>query len=371
MNLLRVGLIVNPVAGLGGAVSLKGSDGVADEALARGAIPQSKARATETMSVMRPLAEALTVITGAGPLGEDAAKAAGWAAEVIYHAPLRSTADDTVQLARRLSTLRVDLLLFAGGDGTARDVADGVDDWLPVLGIPAGVKMHSGVFATTPKASGLMALDFLRSNARRTAQQEVMDLDEDAVRDGHINPMLYGYLSVPEDPRLLQGKKVPAPAGDSVASEAIAASVIEEMEPDVVYLIGPGSTTWSVKRVLGEHASLLGVDAYLNRKLLVCDATAAQLEEIVAGRRARALVTCIGGQGHIFGRGNQQFTGALVRRLGRANVRVLATPSKLQSLSGRPFIADLHDSEAEKEMSGYVEVVSGYRSRAYYRCEAT
>ena len=371
MNALRVGLVVNPIAGLGGAVCLKGSDGVADEALARGAIPQSKARATEALSLLRPLADALTVITGAGPLGEDAAKAAGWPVEVIYNAPLRTTAQDTVQLVRRLSTLRVDLLLFAGGDGTARDVADGVDDWLPVLGIPAGVKMHSGVFATTPKAAGLLALTFLRSTVRRLAKQEVMDLDEDAVRDGHINPMLYGYLSVPEDPRLLQGSKVAAAAGDAVAAEAIAASVIDEMEPDVVYLIGPGSTTWAVKRVLGDHASLLGVDAYLNRQLLIRDATAAQLEAITTGQPARALLTCIGGQGHIFGRGNQQFSGALVRRLGRANVRVLATPSKLQSLSGRPFIADLHDPEAASEMSGYVEVVSGYRSRAYYRCEAT
>lgn len=370
MNTARIGLIVNPFAGLGGAVALKGSDGVVEEALARGAEPQAAARATEALTLMRPLASALEVITGAGALGEEAANAAGWTADVIYHAPARSTAEDTVHLAQRLNTLRVDLLLFAGGDGTARDVADGVDESLPVLGIPAGVKMHSGVFATTPKASGLLALAFLRSNARRVVRQEVMDLDEDAVREGQVNPMLYGYLSVPEDPRLLQGRKVRAAAGDAVVSEAIANSVIEEMEPGVVYLIGPGSTTSAVKRALGDRPSLLGVDAYLDRKLLLRDATAAQLEEIVTGRRARALVTCIGGQGHIFGRGNQQFSGAVVRKLGRAGVRVLATPAKLQSLAGRPFIVDFRDPVAASEMAGYVEVVSGYKSRAYYRCEA-
>ena len=370
MSRLRVGLIVNPCAGLGGAVALKGSDGVVDEALARGATPQAATRAAHALWAMRPLAAELALITGAGTLGDDAARAAGLAADVIYEGPARSTAKDTVQLARRLNTLRVDLLLFAGGDGTARDIADGVEETLPVLGIPAGVKMHSGVFATTPQAAGLLALAFLQSTARRVAPQEVMDLDEQAVRAGHVNPMLYGYLSVPEDPRLLQGRKVPAVAGDAVVAEAIAASVIEEMEPGVVYLIGPGSTTSAVKRALGGHASLLGVDAYLDRRLLASDATAAQLEDLVAHRPARALVTCIGGQGHIFGRGNQQFSGAVIRSLGRAGIRVLATPAKLQSLRGRPFIADLQDPEAASAVAGYVEVVSGYRSRAYYRCEA-
>ncbi len=371
MNTLRVGLIVNPFAGLGGPVALKGSDGMVDEALARGAIPESSARAAEALSAMRPLADSLTWITGAGPLGQDAVTSVGWAAEVIYRAPQRSTAADTVHLARRLNTLRVDLLLFAGGDGTARDVTDAVDESLAVLGIPAGVKMHSGVFATTPKAAGLLALSFLKSTARRVAPQEVMDLDEDAVRDGHVNPTLYGYLSVPEDPRLLQGRKVPAGVGDAVLSEAIAASVIEEMEPGIVYMIGPGSTTLAVKRALGGQGSLLGVDAYLDRQLLLRDATSSQLEEIVARRKARALVTCIGGQGHIFGRGNQQFSSAVVQRVGRAGVRVLATPAKLQSLAGRAFIADLRDQDAKDEMSGYVEVVSGYRSKTYYRCVAT
>ncbi len=371
MNKVRIGLIVNPFAGLGGTVALKGSDGVVDQALALGAKPESAGRAAEALALMRPIADDLVVITGADALGEEAANAAGWACDVIYRAPAASTAQDSVNLARRLNTLRVDLLLFAGGDGTARDVADAVDDERPVLGIPAGVKMHSGVFATTPQAAGLLALAFLRSKARRVVRQEVMDLDEDAARQGHVNPMLYGYLSAPDDPRLMQGRKVPAGPGDAVDSEAIAASVIDDMEPGVVYLIGPGSTTLAVKRSLGDPASLLGVDAYLDRKLLLRDATAAQLEEIVACRPARALVTSIGGQGHIFGRGNQQFTGTVVRRLGRSRIRVLATPAKLQSLQGRPFIVDLRDREAAIEMSGYVEVVSGYRSKTYYRCEAT
>src|SRR5690606_6705437 len=129
--------------------------------------------------------------------------------------------------------------------------------------------------------------------------------------------------------------------------------------------------TSAVKRSLGDGSSLLGVDAYLDRKLLLRDATAAQLEELIARRPARALVTSIGGQGHIFGRGNQPFSSTVVRRLGRAGVRVLATPAKLQSLHGRPFIVDLPDQQVANEVSGYVEVVCGYGSRAYYRCEAT
>jgi len=369
--MFHLGLIINPLAGLGGSVGLKGSDGVAAQALALGAEPRAALRTRQALECLLPLAGRIEFISVPGPMGGDLLAEMGFAHRVLGELPAAgSTAADTHAAVQQLQEAGCALLLFAGGDGTARDICAVVREDQPVLGIPAGVKMHSGVFATTPQAAGLLALAFLRSTSRRVAPQEVMDLDEQALRAGHVNPMLYGYLSVPEDPRLLQGRKMQAAPGDAVAAEAIAASVIEEMEPGVVYLIGPGSTTSAVKRALGGHASLLGVDAYLDRRLLASDATAAQLEDIVAHRPARALVTCIGGQGHIFGRGNQQFSGAVIRSLGRAGIRVLATPAKLQSLRGRPFIADLQDPEAANAVAGYVEVVSGYRSRAYYRCEA-
>jgi predicted polyphosphate/ATP-dependent NAD kinase len=367
---LRVGLIVNAIAGVGGSVALRGSDGVADQALALGALPQAVLRATEGLNALREFGNELIVLTGSGSLGANAASAAGLNCEIVYRTAGISTAEDTASLARRLMLMQVDLLLFAGGDGTARDVAESVGDAFPVLGIPAGVKMYSGAFATTPTAAGTLAVRFLRSSSRRLRHTEVMDLDESDLRCGRMEPSLFGYVSSPDDPRLLQGKKVRSAASESVQAQAIAASVVESMEPEQIYLIGPGSTTWAVKQSLKGPASTLSVDAYVGGKLVLHDATASALLQLTAGRSARILVTCIGGQGHIFGRGNQQFSPELIRRVGRKSVAVLATPSKLISLTGRPFIADMGDPACAAEMTGYVEVVNGYRSKALYRCEA-
>jgi predicted polyphosphate/ATP-dependent NAD kinase len=367
---LRIGLIVNAMAGLGGSVALRGSDGVVEQALALGATPQATERARDALSALHALGQDTMIITGSGSIGEDAARAAGLPVEVVYRSATPGSAEDTASLARRLVLMQVDLLMFAGGDGTARDVAECVGDAFPVLGIPAGVKMYSGSFATTPAAAGTLAVRYLRSKARRTQQSEVMDLDEEDLRCGRIQPGLFGYVATPEDPRLLQGKKIRSLAAEVVQTRAIAVGVVESMSPEVVYLIGPGSTTWALKQALSGAASLLGVDAYEGGKLLMQDATASQLEELTVDRVARAIVTCIGGQGHIFGRGNQQFSPTVVRRIGRGGVSVLATPTKLVSLAGRPFIADLNDASAAAEMTGHLEVICGYRSKSFYRCEA-
>jgi len=266
--------------------------------------------------------------------------------------------------------MQLDLLLFAGGDGTARDIAGCVGDSLPVLGIPAGVKMYSGVFATTPQAAGLLAYQFLRSTARSTRQSEVVDVDESQVGRAGIEPSLFGYLASPQDARLLQGRKLRSPPSEAVQVQAIVEGVVEDMEADCLYLVGPGSTTWALKQRMGAGGSVLGVDAYRAGELVAQDATASDLERLTTGRPARALVTCIGGQGHIFGRGNQQFSARVLLAVGREHVTVLATPHKIAGLQGRPFIADVADARAAARMTGYVKVVSGYRSEAYYRCEA-
>ena len=366
----RIGLIVNALAGLGGSTALRGSDGVTEQALALGAVPQAPDRASEALRAMRASGLDATIITGSGSIGADVARSCGFQVEVVFRSSEPGSADDTAALSRRLALMQVDLLLFAGGDGTARDVAECVGDSFPVLGIPAGVKMYSGVFSTTPAAAGTLAARYLLSKARATQPSEVMDLDEADLRCGRLQPSLFGYVATPQDPRLLQGKKIRSPAGEAVQLQSIAASVIEGMNPGDLYLIGPGSTTWAVKQALGGEASMLGVDAYLGGRLVQQDATATHLERLTADRPARALVTCIGGQGHIFGRGNQQFTPKVIRRIGRKGVSVLATPSKLHSLAGRPFIADLSDAEAAAAMTGHVEVICGYQSRSFYRCEA-
>lgn len=367
---LRVGLIVNPVAGVGGPAALRGSDGVAEEAMRRGVVPQAAHRAADALRALQPLVGSLTLLTGSGALGAEAAAAARLPYTVVHRSGSPTSRADTAALARALASMKPDLLLFAGGDGTACDVAECLGESLPVLGIPAGVKMYSGVFATTPQAAGALALQFLRSAARRTRQSEVMDVDESRVGQDGIEPHLFGYMTSPEDARFLQGKKLRSSPDESVQMQAIAEGVLESMDAESLYLVGPGSTTWALKQRMPGKASVLGVDAYRAGQLVAQDATASDLERLTAAQPAHALVTCIGGQGHIFGRGNQQFSARVLTDLGREHVTVLATPHKLASLKGRPFIADVGDAHAAARMTGFVKVVSGYRSEAYYRCEA-
>ena len=367
---LRVGLVVNPFAGLGGPAALRGSDGVADEAIRRGSVPQAAHRAIEALRALRPLSDSLMLLTGSGALGAEACAAAELPHRVVYASGSPTTSADTAALTTALAGMKPDLLLFAGGDGTARDVAARLAEPLPVLGIPAGVKMYSGVFATTPEAAGNLALQFLRSPARRTRQVEVMDVDEARLRQDEIAPELFGYMASPEDARLLQGKKLRSSPGESVDTEAIAEFVVETMDAYELYLVGPGSTTWSLKQKLSGHGSMLGVDVFRGRKLVARDATASDLERMTVHQNARALVTCIGGQGHVFGRGNQQFSARVLTALGLDRVTVLATSRKLATLRGRPFIADVGDAQAAARITGFVKVVTGYRSESYYRCEA-
>lgn len=367
---LRVGLIVNPFAGLGGPVALRGSDGMADEAIRRGSAPQATARAIAALRALRPLSDSLMLLTGSGALGAEAAIGAGLRYSVVHQGASPTTRADTAALTTALAGMQPDLLLFAGGDGTARDISARLAKPLPTLGIPAGVKMYSGVFATTPQAAGNLALQFLHSPARRTRQVEVMDVDEARLRRDDIAPELFGYMTSPEDARLLQGKKLRSSPGESVHSEAIAQFIVETIDAEGLYFVGPGSTTWSLKHKLSGQPSMLGVDVYRGRHLIAGDATASDLERLTAGQNAQALVTCIGGQGHVFGRGNQQFSPPVLAALGLKRVTVLATPHKLATLNGRPFIADVGNAQAAASMTGYVKVVTGYRSESYYRCEA-
>ncbi|MGA0121568.1 MAG: ATP-NAD kinase family protein, partial [Gaiellales bacterium] len=144
-----IGLVVNPVAGLGGAVGLKGTDGLVEEALARGAVPRASDRAAAAIAA---LPADVPVATAAGAMGEDALQRAGRTpALLVPGGALTTTADDTRQAVRALADAGVELLLFAGGDGTARDVCAAVGDATPALGIPAGVKIQSAAFAESPR----------------------------------------------------------------------------------------------------------------------------------------------------------------------------------------------------------------------------
>jgi len=362
----RLGLIVNPVAGIGGRVGLKGSDGseIQKKALELGAVPESLNRAALALERIKPIKHDLEIITYPGEMGEDAARACGFEPTVIGSIkPGETTAEDTGYAAREMLRLDVDLLLFAGGDGTARDICNAVGTGIPVLGIPAGVKIHSAVYATSPRSAGDLAALYLQGRVSSLREAEVMDIDEAAFRRGIVSAKLYGYLKIPFRTSLVQNLKV-ASAGEAASLAGIAYDVVEKMEDDRFYIIGPGTTTRAIADELGLEKTLIGVDVVLNRELLATDVNEAQLLKLLEGREAKIIVTPIGGQGCIFGRGNQQISPKVIETVGRDNVIVVSTKEKLYALGRRSLWTDTGDRDVDKMLSGYMRVVTGYNERA-------
>jgi len=366
----RVGLIVNPVAGLGGRVGLKGSDGaeIQQRARALGARPQAMERAILALQRLRAV-PSLEIVAAPGEMGEDAAKACDLPATVVGAIePGRTTPADTRAAAQSMQAMAVDLLLFAGGDGTARDIYQAIGQQLPALGIPAGVKIHSAAYATNPVSAGDLAALYLQGRTSSLREAEVMDIDEEAVRQGVLAARLYGYLLVPFRTNLVQHLKV-ASTGEEVALAAIGQELAEllRQEQDCLAILGPGTTTRAIAEEMGLPKTLIGVDVLLDGRLLAADANEAELLQLIAGRRAKIVVTPIGGQGYLFGRGNQQISPAVIRQVGRQNVIVISTPDKLQALGTQTLLVDTGDPEVDEMLSGYMTIVTGYRERAVRR----
>ncbi len=365
-----IGLIVNPVAGLGGRAGLKGSDGIEiqQQALALGARPQAGERAERALRELLPLADTLTVMTYPGEMGEDAARAVGFTPQVIGHIePGHTTAADTRRAAREMRDAGVELLMFAGGDGTARDVYAAIDETLPVVGIPAGVKIHSAVYAVSPEAAGRLARDYLLGRTRDVILAEVMDIDEDAFRQGRVSARLYGYLRTPFGLRLLQGMKAASGVSEAAAQEAIAEEVVDRLKPGVLYVVGPGTTTRAIFQQLGLPKTLLGVDVMKDKQLVAQDVNARQLEALVADApQVFIIVTPIGGQGFLFGRGNQQISPPVLRRVGKQGLIVVATRTKIHGLGGRPLLVDSGDPQVDALFEGYIQVITGWREAIVY-----
>ncbi len=368
-----VGLVVNPVAGVGGPAGLKGSDGaeIQRRALARGASPRAGERAAQAVRTLLAGRPGTRILTVAGPMGEESARAAGAVPELLWNVPAApSTAEDTTAAVTAMRDA-VDLLLFAGGDGTARDVLDGSPS-CPVLGVPAGVKVYSGCFAVSPATAGMTAAEFARDGAAggsgATVEAEVVDLDEEAYRRGDVSPRLYGTLRVPAARARLSGRKVGSSAAAPGSAEGIAAEVVARMRPGVRYVLGPGATTMAVGRLLGLATTLLGVDVVQDGELVAADVTAGELLDLVDGRETHAVVSVIGGQGFVLGRGNQQISPAVLKKImASGGLMVLATQQKLAGLGGRPLLADTGDPQTDTLVEGYVPVITGHRESALYR----
>jgi predicted polyphosphate/ATP-dependent NAD kinase len=376
---LHIGLIVNPLAGLGGSLALKGSDGEELRELAVTLSPQQRSRAMDrverALSVLVEEGAALRFTSWPGDMGERMLQHLGLPCEVPVAALGKETdeltsAGDTRLAVRGLVAAGVDIIVFAGGDGTARDIYDVVGQQCPVLGIPAGVKMHSGVFAVSPEAAGELLVQLARGGLVGLRAQEVRDIDEEAFRHNVVRSRFYGEMLVPSEGRYLQHTKVGGRESHDLVAADIAAWLVEEgMEQGRTYLIGPGSTTAAIMHELGLPNTLLGVDAIRDGVLLASDADESDLLEVLAGGEGGAaiVVTVIGGQGHVFGRGNQQFSPAVIRAVGLDNITIVAAKSKITALEGRPLLVDTNDPQLDIELSGYYSIVTGYDDHILYR----
>jgi predicted polyphosphate/ATP-dependent NAD kinase len=369
----KLGLIVNPIAGMGGRVGLKGTDGqqILQKAIALGAVPISPSRATQTLNRIAFLKIRLEVQTYPGNMGELEAKESSFNPIVLGSTTPLTTSSDTKNAAKDMLNQSVDLLLFAGGDGTARDICEVVGEKLTTLGIPAGAKMNSGVFATNPERAGDLAAKYLEGEVTSTHEAEVMDIDEQAFRENRVTARLYGYLRVPYEEASVQGSKTGSPPEDESAAEGIASDFIENMQSDHTYVFGPGTTTRAIVERMGLRKTLLGVDVVKGSKLVASDVNERELLKLIQHGKTKIVVTVIGGQGFIFGRGSQQISPAVIRMVGKENVIVVATPSKLTALRGKPLLVDTGDKEVDTMMTGYVKVLTDYGRSAVLKVNSS
>jgi predicted polyphosphate/ATP-dependent NAD kinase len=351
MRAARLGVVVNPVAGMGGRVALHGTDGTAAAtALERGATPVAAPRARRTLARLHErLAGSVDVFTASGAMGADLLRDLGWPHRVVHDGAVPSTAVDTRQTVSQLRGADVTLVLFVGGDGTARDVAAAAGADIAVLGVPAGVKMHSAVFGTSPEAAADVAARFLTGATRvGTSIVDIVDqLDDD-------HPALVATARVPAAREQLQAAKSSGSGNDDAQLAALGREIAAEMVPGRLYLLGPGTTVAHVSRALRLPATLLGVDAVIDAALVGSDLTEAQLQSLLIKYSDAVLVLgVVGGQGFLLGRGNQQLSPAVIAAVGSDNIVVLAAAGKVAALQPPVLRVDLGDAAPESALTGY------------------
>ncbi|MBO9626407.1 MAG: NAD(+)/NADH kinase [Microbacterium sp.] len=450
-----IGLVVNPVAGVGGPAGLAGSDGadVQRLALARGARSRVQERAAAALAVLAAQHPSLVVVTAAGAMGADAVRAAGLVPCVVYSAgadpacvcagepaaerpasaaspgPVgaegRTDAADTSRAVCAVAAAGADLVLVVGGDGTLRDAVSGLDAASPcdpsgespdagrhaaetpdgrensrqtdaaaeedgrmpdermpdgrmpdgptpaVLGVPAGVKMYSPVFAVSPAAAGAIAAEWVSAGGLPTEEREVLDIDEAAMRRARVDPVLHGFLRVPVRRGRTQARKAPTPATEAAAVEAAARGAVARMRPGIRYLLGPGGTTAEVARQLDVDGTPLGVDVILDGALIRRAASEQELLAEIAAGPAQAVVTVIGGQGFLLGRGNQQLSASVLGALGDDPLLVVAPEQKIIDLHGRPLLVDTGDADLDARLAGHVRITTGVGTSSLYAVAAS
>ena len=362
-----MGFIVNPIAGMGGRVGLKGTDDVLERAIQMGAKPVAPSRAIEFLRKLKTLQleSTITMITCPGTMGEDEAKIVTFPATNLP-LPLKSktTAEDTKLAVKQMIGERVDLIVFVGGDGTAKDILDAMRNvkMAPVLGVPSGVKMYSGVFTINPSEAAEVVKAF-SEKATQLMDFEIMDVDENAIRRDRFSVGLYGFLRGPFVPMRLQGSKQVSPEtlDEHENQMAVARFIVENMDPDGTYILGPGTTIKCVADLLGVEKTLLGVDIYRDEAVMKDVNERKIMQKIKDFQNTWIIVSPIGRQGMLFGRGNQQITPEIIRKVGKERIIVAATKNKIRSIEGGVLRVDTGDLETDDLLRGYIKVVTDYR----------
>ena len=395
--MFKLGLIINPIAGIGGSVALKGSDDMTMHALTLGAEPKANIRTQTALKVLLPYQDEMTVYTVNNQMGEQAAKDLGFKIKLIYQTNNDNTqASDTEQAVSALIAEQVDIILFAGGDGTARNIVKMVmhntdkneQAQIPVLGIPAGCKIHSGVYAITPTAAGRVVELMLTKQLVTLTQGDVMDIDESLFRQGIVKAKRFGEMQIPSELSYVQAVKSGGKESDELVLHDISEDVIEYMTDNDgdLFIVGSGSTTEFLMNELGLDNTLLGVDLVKNEVLIANDVTEEQLWQNLTlinedqknkqqtkqnPQKVSLVITLIGGQGHIFGRGNQQLSPRIIRFIieqsgGKENIIIIATKTKLTALNNRPLISDTGDNDLDQLLSGFMPITTGYKDQVLY-----
>ena len=355
-----IGLIVNPVAGMGGSVGLKGTDGeMVKKAMELGAKPVTPKRTNDLLTHIESQ-DLITLLVAPGEMGERCVAGFDVPVTVVGEIGGETSAADTKRIAEEMVEEGAELLVFVGGDGTARDIYDAVGTRVPVVGVPAGVKVFSSAFALSARAAAGMVDAFVAGSD--VSEEEVLDIDEEAFRQDRLASRLYGYLLVPEVRRFLQPATLASSVTESSAESKreIAAFIVEEMDPEALYLLGPGTTLRAIADELGLPKTLLGVDAACAGELVGEDVNERAMLSLLDRYEVRKIVvTPIGGNGFIFGRGSKQFTPDVIRQVGKENVIVAGTRQKLRDLDC--LRVDTGDLNLDEMLSGYIKVAVGYR----------
>lgn len=393
----KIGFLINPIAGLGGQAGMKGSDRIEGRRTAAGLgyTKTAGARAYECIKQIRE-EEGFRMIAPEGEMGGDALAMANIPYEklrtgreitdkgitdreitdvetvdrevagVKTAAAGITTRKDTLRYAKILKERGIDLLVFCGGDGTARDIYEAVGSHVPVLAVPAGVKMYSACYAVSPYQAGSLLRDFIRGRKMSFDYREIMDIDEEDLDNLSVSPVLYGFLqSLNDGIRIQKAKEV---CGGNISErENLAEYIFSAMEDDTLYIIGPGGTTYCLKERLEGEGTLRGVDVARGRRIILKDADERGIFRLLEeGMPAKIIVTCIGGNGFLFGRGNQQISPRIIRKVTKENLILAVTKEKLLSLRSAPMLADTGEKETDRYLCGYYKIgVSHYESVLY------